>query len=101
MQRIILASAALIALFIGARSLRAEFVCGLNPLNHEYLSLRSGGGTQFIEVMRLPPNAPVAITPQQQGCTQQTGWLRVAIPPSHIEGCAARQFICPGAPKPF
>jgi uncharacterized protein YraI len=103
MQKISLASVAFTTLVIGTQSPRAEVVCGLNPLNNEYLSVRSGGGTQFIELMRLAPNARVVVSPQQQGCTQQPGWLRIAIPSSNTPGCVARQFICPGTgvPRPF
>jgi hypothetical protein len=77
---------------------QADVVCGLDPLNHEFLSLRSGGGVRFIELTRLAPGTNLRVLTDSASCDQEPGWVPVAVPEVNLEGCVAKQFICPGPP---
>jgi uncharacterized protein YraI len=68
---------------------RAEYVCGLNALGYEYLSLRTGPGTFYPAIRRVPPGAFVVVRDRQEG------WAQVELP-ANVKGWVSKKFLCPG-----
>jgi hypothetical protein len=58
---------------------QAQLVCGLNPLNNEFLSVPSGAEVRFIEVTRLIPGTSLRVD-EPQLCIQEPGWDHVSVP---------------------
>lgn len=65
----------------------AFYVCKLNPLGDNYLSLRSGPGTSYTEILRMGPNTSLRLM------SKQDPWYYVQLRDG-IDGWAHSQWIC-------
>lgn len=67
------------------------YVCNLNPMGDNFLSLRTGPGSTYPEILRMDENTIIKIL-EAQG-----SWYRTQIHNGTI-GWAHRRWICLGSP---
>ena len=88
----VFALALLIAL--GATTVRADYVTGLNPAGDNFLALRTGPGTSYRMIRRMAPDTVVTVI-ERRG-----QWLRVELEDG-AQGWAFGQYIEPGLPPGY
>jgi hypothetical protein len=66
---------------------RAETTCGLNPYGDNFLSLRTGPGSDFGEILRMGPGTYFAVI------GSRGAWRLVRLP-SGVQGWAHSRWIC-------
>ena len=82
---------AVAALFLAAGAAVADHVGGLDPAGDNYLSLRTGPGSGYAEILRMGPDTPLTVL-------QSSGkWRRVRLPDG-TEGWAYGAYVLPGDP---
>jgi uncharacterized protein YraI len=83
---------AALALAASMTAARADYVCGLNPYGDNFLSLRTGPGGSFGEIMRMGENTVLAVL------GARGPWLRVRLR-NGVSGWAHSRWICGGYPR--
>ena len=94
MKNFIVAAAVCIGMVLAATTAQADFVCRLDTLNNDYLSVRVQPAGSAIEVARLSPNTFVTV----EGSPQED-WVKVSIPGRPPGGWVFARNICPGQPQ--
>jgi hypothetical protein len=94
MKRFFMIAAVCAAMLSTAASAHADYVCGLDRLKNEYLSVRIQPAGSAIEVSRLSPGTFVAA----EG-SPQDGWIKISIPGRPPGGWVPAKNVCPGQPR--
>jgi uncharacterized protein YraI len=84
--------AAALTLAVSAATAHADYVCRLNPYGDNFLSLRSGPGSGYPEIVRMGENTVLTVL------GGSGPWLRVRMLNGTI-GWAHSRWICRGYPR--
>ncbi len=84
--------AGLLSLAGQSSDVRADYVGGLNPRGENYLSLRTGPGSRYEELLRMEPDTLLTVL------ARKGNWLRVQLEDGTI-GWAYSRYIFPGEPS--
>lgn len=87
-------TAVMLLLVAGSWPAQADYVGGLNPQGDNYLSLRTGPGTGYREILRMGPNTIVTVL-ESQG-----SWRRIELEDG-TEGWASGRYIKSGFPTGY
>ena len=87
-------TAALLLILAGSWPAQADYVGGLNPKGDNYLSLRSGPGTGYREILRMGPNTIVTVI-ESEG-----SWRRIELEDGTV-GWASGRYIKSGFPAGY
>jgi hypothetical protein len=94
MKKLFVTAAVCIGMLVAAARAQADYVCRLDALNNDYLSVRIQPAGSAIEVARLSPNTFVTV----EGSPQE-GWVKVSVPGRPPGGWVFARNICPGQPQ--
>ena len=86
MKKLVLCATAALVLGSSAIAAKAAVVCRLNPYGDNFLSLRSGPGTDFSEIARLDPDTGLSVY------GGRGAWLRVQA--GDLVGWVYRRYVC-------
>jgi hypothetical protein len=94
MKRPFLIAAACVAILLFASPGHADFVCRLNKLDGDFLSVRVGADPGSIELARLDPGVIVQVVE----ISPDGVWKKITSP-GHPSGWVLANNICPGMPE--
>lgn len=89
-----LAGACLLAAGLWGGAAEADYVTGLDPYGDNYLSLRTGPGSRYREILRMGPDTVVEVL-ERRG-----DWRRVQLEDGTV-GWAFGRYIRPGLPRGY
>ena len=94
MKKLFFIAAACAGMLLVGSPGHADFVCRLNELSKDFLSVRVGPDPGSIELTRLPPEAVVQVVER----SPEGVWTKI-ISPGRPSGWVPADKICPGLPQ--